>query len=219
VYVPAGEFLMGSADSDSDANSTEKPQHKVYLDTYSLDQMEVTKDQYQKCVAAGKCAAPTCNGTGQGNHPVVCVAWRDAVNYCAWAEGRLPTEAEWEKAARGSDGRIYPWGNALPDDKRCNFNNNVRDTAAVGSYPDGVSPYGALDMAGNVWEWTADWYDVKYYAGSSAQLPQGPDSGQFRVLRGGSWDDGRWHVRVAARRGDDPDFRDDGVGFRCARSP
>jgi len=232
VYVPAGEFLMGSADSDPDASSDEKPQHKVTLDSYFIDRTEVTKDQYQKCVAAGKCAAPLCNGTGQADHPVVCVRWQDATNYCAWAGRRLPTEAEWEKAARGTDGRIYPWGNETVAgnllnfcDRNCSY--DWRETAVddgyagmapVESYPAGANPYGALDMAGNVWEWVADWYDDNYYASSPAQNPMGSASGQYRVLRGGSWGDRQRDVRAAYRDGGGPDKWIGYVGFRCARS-
>jgi formylglycine-generating enzyme required for sulfatase activity len=233
VYVPAGEFLMGSADSDGDADNDEKPQHRVYLDAFWMDRTEVTKDQYQQCVAAGKCAAPSCRGTGQGNHPVVCVSWQDAADYCTWAGRRLPTEAEWEKAARGTDGRKYPWGNQGVAGNLLNFcdsncgydwrdnsvNDGYRETAPVGSYPAGASSYGALDMAGNVWEWVGDWYDEKYYAGSPARNPTGPASGQARVVRGGSCSDGQGFVRAAVRYRYVPDFRDVCVGFRCARSP
>jgi formylglycine-generating enzyme required for sulfatase activity len=223
VYVPAGEFTMGSADGDPDASDAEKPQHKVYLDAFWIDRTEVTKEQYQKCVATDQCVAPGCSGTGQADHPVVCVSWQDAANYCAWAGRRLPTEAEWEKAARGlstgsGGGRIYPWGNEPPNDKRCNFNNNVGDTTAVGNYPDGVSPYGALDMAGNVWEWTTDWYDEKYYAGSPVQNPTGPASGQARVVRGGSWQNLQRTIRAANRARLAPvGVVTSNVGFRCAR--
>jgi formylglycine-generating enzyme required for sulfatase activity len=224
LSVPAGEFLMGSADSDSDAQGDEKPPHKVYLDAFWIDRTEVTKDQYQKCVAAGKCAAPSCSGTGQGNHPVVCVSWQDATNYCAWAGRRLPTEAEWEKAARGpstgsGDGPKYPWGNDAPDGRRLNYNNQVGTTTAVGAYPPGASPYGALDMAGNVWEWTGDWYNENYYRSALAQNPTGPTTGSYRVLRGGSWHDARRLVRAAYRLRLDPELRLVDLGFRCARSP
>ena len=232
VYVPAGEFLMGSAEGDTDADADEKPQHQVYLDAFWMDRTEVTTDQYQQCVAAGKCAAPSCRGTGQGNHPVVCVSWQDAADYCAWAGRRLPTEAEWEKAARGTDGRKYPWGNQNVAGDRLNFadrsldvdwaDKNVNDgyqfTAPVGSYPKGASPYGALDMAGNVWEWVADWYDENYYSSSPARNPVGPASGNSRVLRGGSWVDDQWGVSAAHRFWSLPDYRFDNLGFRCALS-
>ncbi len=232
VYVPAGEFLMGSTDDDSDANSDEKPQHRVTLDAYWIDRTEVTNDQYQKCVAAGTCEASWCSDAGPGNAPVVCVSWQDAANYCAWAGRRLPTEAEWEKAARGNDGRKYPWGNqgVAGDllnfcDSNCDYdwkdsavNDGYAESAPVGSYPAGASPYGALDMAGSVWEWMADWYDESYYSSAPAQNPQGPDSGQFRVLRSGSWSDVEPNNRTASRLKYVPDEGDDNLGFRCARS-
>ncbi len=219
VYVPAGEFTMGSTDDDRDADDDEKPQHKVTLDAFWIDRTEVTKDQYQKCVAAGKCAAPSCSGTGQGNHPVVCVRWQDAADYCAWAGGRLPTEAEWEKAARGTDGRKYPWGNETPDCGLVNFSGCVGNTSAVGSYPSGASLYGTLDMAGNVWEWVADWYNESYYSGSPGRNPTGPTSGQYRVLRGGSWNNVQGDVRAAYRNWFVPGGWNVLDGFRCARSP
>jgi formylglycine-generating enzyme required for sulfatase activity len=218
VRVPAGEFLMGSRDADTEAGSNEKPQHTVYLDGYWIMQTEVTKDQYQKCVAAGQCAEPGCRGTGQGNHPVVCVSWQDAVNYCAWAGCRLPTEAEWEKAARGTDGRKYPWGDDAPDCDKAQYGACAGTTVAVGSKPAGVSPYGALDMAGNVQEWVADWYDGGYYARSPGQNPPGPDSGSSRVVRGGRWNFAARLVRAASRYGYSPDLRDYRIDFRPARS-
>ncbi len=157
----------------------------------------------------------------KAEHPVTQVSWRDAVAYCQWLSEktgqtwRLPTEAEWEKAARGRDGRIYPWGNRQPDKSLCNYNMNVKDTTPVGRYPNGASPYGALDMAGNVWEWVADWYDANYYANSPSRNPAGPDSGEYRVLRGGSWFSLDLNLRAAFRGGNNPDFRFDGNGFRC----
>jgi len=228
VYVPAGEFIRGSDDGDDD----EKPSRAIYLDAFWIDQTEVTKDQYQKCVMDGKCARPSCSGTQQGDHPVVCVSWQDAVDYCAWAGRRLPTEAEWEKAARGTDGRTYPWGSqeAAGDllnfcDSRCSHNwkdaavdDGYRETAPAGSYPSGASPYGVLDMAGNVWEWTADWYDAQYYASSPTQNPGGPMSGTARVVRGGSWDLSQRYARAANRNWLAPGYRDDDLGLRCARS-
>jgi formylglycine-generating enzyme required for sulfatase activity len=219
VRVPAGEFRMGSSSSDSEAVNDEKPQHVVYLDEFWIMQTETTSAQYQQCVDAGRCRALSCSGAARGDHPVMCVSWQDATDYCAWGGGRLPTEAEWEKAARGTDGRKYPWGNDAPTDRRLNYNMNIRDTTPVGSYPTGASPYGALDMAGNVWEWVADWYEEKYYASSPARNPQGPASGQYRVLRGGSWYNAQQNVHAAYRNRGVPEFRLDALGFRCARSP
>ena len=179
---------MGSSDVDTEADDEEKRQHRVVLlDAFWIDRTEVTKAQYQRCVEAGVCAAPSCSGTGKGDHPVVCVSWRDASKYCAWAGRRLPTEAEWEKAARGTDGRKYPWGNQDVVGNLLNFcdincsnswkeaavNDGYAETAPVGTYLAGASPYGAWDMAGNVWEWVADWYDGTYYAKSPAETHKG----------------------------------------------
>jgi formylglycine-generating enzyme required for sulfatase activity len=229
VYVPAGEFTMGSDEGGSD----EQPVHTVYQDAFWIDKYEVTNAQYRACVEAGACDEPSDIAYYAANyyaqHPVVYVRWPQAEAYCQWAGKRLPTEAEWEKAARGTDGRTYPWGNTFDGsklnfcDKNCSFfwnDASVDDgyafTAPVGSYPAGVSPYGALDMAGNVWEWVADWYDPGYYSQSSGRNPHGPGSGVERVLRGGSWSSTAPYVRGATRHwaySVHPDF----VGFRCAR--
>jgi len=220
VRIPAGEFLMGSTDADKDARSSEKPQHKVTLDEYLISKYEVTNAQY-----AAYAQAKGLNWSmpqGKENHPVENVSWDDAVAFCAWASqitGRkitLPTEAQWEKAARGTDGRIYPWGNEAPDNTRANF--RTSGTTAVGTYPTGKSPYGALDMAGNVYEWTADWYSDTYYASSPASSPQGPTTGQWRVLRGGSWGINSLSVRAASRGCSDPSGRGIAFGFRVAVS-
>ncbi len=232
VYVPAGEFPMGSSDIDGEAFSYEKPQHKVYLDAFWIDRTEVTNAQYRQCVATGTCQPPSNSdsssrssyyGNAQyDNYPVIFVSWTAAQKYCAWAGRRLPTEAEWEKAARGTDGRKYPWGNDAPDVQRGNFSSNRSDTTVVGSYPTGISPYGALDMAGNVGEWVADWYDLysqKYYADTPSQNPTGPVSGLARVLRGGSWGLHQQYARSACRGWAEPSHQDDGLGFRCVRSP
>jgi len=222
VYVPAGEFLMGSSDADSQASDNEKPQHTVYLDGYWIDRTEVTNAQYRKCVEAGPCRRPECwddENYNTPDQPVVCVSWDDARAYAAWAGGWLPTGAEWEKAARGTDGRIYPWGNGPPDCDKVNYSGCVGYPAAVGSYSLGASPYGALDMAGNAWEWVADWYDEGYYARSPAHNPQGPDAGDYRVMRGGAFDKEVGRVRCAAREMEYPSDRDIVNGFRLVASP
>ncbi len=225
VYVPEGEFQMGAEDGRDD----EMPAHTVYLDAFWIDQTEVTNGMYSLCVQAGVCDPP--NGEGSysrgayhgevqyADYPVINVDWYDAMAYCEWAGRRLPLEAEWEKAARGMDGRVYPWGNASPSNSLLNYNANIGDTTEVGSYPDGASPYGALDMAGNVWEWVADWYDEDYYSNSPASNPLGPSNGDYRALRGGSWLNNEVVVRSACRIGDEPDFWDSLFGFRCALSP
>jgi formylglycine-generating enzyme required for sulfatase activity len=229
VYVPAGDFLMGSTKEEA-MQDDETPQHRVYLDAYWIDRTEVTLAQYQACVEAGKCGEPDCASAGQSDLPVACVSWQDAADYCGWAGRRLPTEAEWEKAARGTDGRKYPWGNEEPDCDRLNYSGCVGNASSVGSYPSGTSPFGALDMAGNVSEWVADWYDEdkSYYATSPERNPVGPVTGNRRVVRGGAWNADRPDVLAASRSmgapggsGKDPGVRriGDDLGFRCARGP
>jgi eukaryotic-like serine/threonine-protein kinase len=221
-YVPAGEFTMGN-DNDS---SNEQPVHTVNLDAFWIDQTEVTNAMYAKCIDAGMCGLPS--GTTQyndpdyANHPVVYVSWDQAVEYCTWAERRLPTEAEWEKAAswdaKNQTKYVYPWGNDSPNNNLLNYNNAVGDTTDVGKYSDGASPYGALDMAGNVWEWVNDWYSETYDPSSPTDNPSGPDSGQSRVLRGGAWDLINYEVRSARRLWGNPTYTDLNLGFRCAMS-
>jgi formylglycine-generating enzyme required for sulfatase activity len=233
VYVPAGEFLMGSSDDDPGAADHEKPQHTVYLDAFWIDKYEVTNDQYRKCVEAGACQAPWSCEPGKasyedpakGNHPVVCMNWNHAQDYAAWVGGRLPTEAEWEKAARGTDGRLYPWGNSPPDCGKANYHScwevAAAETLPVGSHPDGASPYGAMDMADNVLEWVADWWDEGYYAASPARNPQGPESGSVNVLRGGGHDYSEDFLRCASRDWGYPDFEAGhrSFGFRVVVAP
>ena len=223
VYVPAGEFIMGSPDGEG--YDQEHPQHRVYLDAYWIDRTEVSNAQYRQCVDAGTCeVAPGWmrDDMNDDEQPVAGVTWYDAHIYCEWADARLPTEAEWEKAARGTDGRTYPWGNSEPDCTKANYwdkeNGCLGIAAAVGSYPAGASPYGALNMAGNMWEWVADWYDKYYYGNSPARNPQGPDSGEERVLRGASFMPPSYMVRCAYRNKYNPTYMYGAVGFRCARS-
>jgi serine/threonine-protein kinase len=225
VYVPAGSFTMGS-DSGS---SNEKPAHAVTLNAFWIDQTEVTNAMYALCVKAGKCPQPSSlesykrdryyGNSGFDNYPVIYVSWDNANAYCKWANRRLPSEAEWEKAARGADGRIYPWGNAFDAARLNSYEGKAGDTTEVGKYPGGVSPYGALDMAGNVWEWVNDWYDETYYSKSPPQNPTGPTSGQYRVLRGGAWYNSDDDARVSYRNGNDPSYSYDALGFRCVSSP
>ncbi|NPV87008.1 MAG: formylglycine-generating enzyme family protein [Anaerolineae bacterium] len=274
VYVPPGEFLMGSTDADIDRLlaklcggsdckrdwSEEQPQHTVYLDAFWLDRREVTNAMFAEFVADSgyKTDAekegwsytwnknegwvktegadwqhpygPLSSIDGLEAHPVVQVSWNDARAYCEWAGRRLPSEAEWEKAARGAHGQVYPWGNADAFGGRVNFadrsidvgwaekkvDDGYQHTAPVGSYPKGASPYGALDMAGNVSEWVADWYDAGYYERSPRQNPPGAVSGEYRVLRGGDWISAAWHIRCAYRGGGSPSGASGFVGFRCA---
>jgi eukaryotic-like serine/threonine-protein kinase len=241
VYVPAGTFTMGNTIDQAMAEcrkfrndckdgwfTDEQPPHSVSLDAYWIDRTDVTNGMYALCVKAGACQAPSQSGSTThtsyygnpqyDNYPVIYVNWTDADAYCKWAGARLPTEAEWEKAARGTDGRLYPWGNDIPNKSLLNFNYNVGDTTAVGIYPSGASPYGALDMAGNVYQWVNDWYDANYYASSPASNPPGPSTGTYRVLRGGSWYYDEDYTRSADRGGNDPAYALSSVGFRCSRS-
>jgi len=247
VCVPAGDFLMGSTDADGYADDNEKPQHTVYLNAYWMDQTEVTNAMFAAFVTATSYrttaeeegsglvftgnswdwvpganwqnpSGPGSDLTGKENHPVVQVSWDDAAAYCAWVGRQLPSEAQWEKAARGEDGYLYPWGNQPPDLNRLNFNYKIGDTTTVGSYPDGASPYGALDMAGNVWEWTADWFNGDYYSSQTTwNNPAGPTSGKYRVVRGGSWYNESGDVRAAYRYGGASD-RSYIQGIRCRLS-
>jgi formylglycine-generating enzyme required for sulfatase activity len=239
ILIPAGSFQMG-CDSSNPAESCrggEQLLHTVILDAYSIDKYEVTNARHQACVDAGGCTPPgSVNsltrspyyGTSTyADYPVLNVTWHQARAFCAWAGGRLPTEAEWEKAARGSsDTRKYPWGDSGPDCMKVNFtyyqnydyHRCVGDTSRVGSYPSGASPYGVMDMAGNVWEWVNDWYSGSYYSVSPSVNPQGPATGSRRVLRGGSWFFNGDSVRSAYRGDLFPDDWSDVLGFRCVRS-
>jgi sulfatase modifying factor 1 len=222
IAIPGGTFWMGSEDGDSN----EKPVHKVTLSPYCIDKTEVTVAAYRECVRAGECRPAstskfcTWGEAGHEQHPLNCVDWNQAKAYCEWMGGRLPTEAQWEFAARGNDGRKYPWGNENPSPSRLNMGGKQdgwEATAPVGSYPLGASPFGVLDMAGNVWEWTADRYES--YSAAPQKAPQGTQlSASLRVNRGGGWiSTAPSRVRVAVRLWNDPSDRLNDLGFRCAR--
>jgi len=240
VRIPAGTFIMGS-DKKVDHNSyqPEFPQRKVYLDAFEIDKFEATTVQFLKFVLATN-RDPLIDWQYDGgnfqetmvNHPVMHVSWYDADAYCKWAGKRLPTSAEWEKAARGEDGRIYPWGNQPAGLSRANFGRTglsgpVRDRPerlllyppiiSVDKYENAVSPYGVFQMAGNVAEWTADWYDPHYYKTAPDRNPKGPEKGTQKAFRGGGWIDSTPSVRPAQRNGTEPNTKMNWLGFRCAR--
>lgn len=227
VVIPAGEFLMGS----ESGYPNERPVHPVFIDAFALAQHPVTNTQYERFVRETGHRVPYLDDpraeatnwdreartypAGHAQHPVVLVSWHDAHTYCEWAGGRLPTEAEWEKAARGGlEGKPYPWGDEI-DPSLANYDNR-NGTTLVGSYlPNG---YGLHDMAGNVWEWVGDWYNATYYPRSPQRNPQGPEKGSVRVLRGGAWLLFPQFCRVAYRFRNSPDFRSNLIGFRLAGS-
>ncbi|MEQ1848709.1 MAG: formylglycine-generating enzyme family protein, partial [Nitrospira sp.] len=215
VLIPDGEFWMGSPDGEGDKD--EHPRHQVALVAFYMDKFEVTVSRYAEFMESTNRSSPEywdqVDRHKHGALPIVGVDWQDAGAYCRWAGKRLPTEAEWEKAARGKDGRTYPWGNEPPTARLANFGKaftaNVYDErlAPVDSYAAGKSPYGLHHMAGNVWEWTADLYDEAYYRNSQERSPKGPSSGEYRVVRGGSWLSGPHLVRSATRYWNTPTSR------------
>jgi formylglycine-generating enzyme required for sulfatase activity len=241
VRIPAGTFIMGSdRKSDRNAYRVELPQRKVFLDAYDIDKYEVTTVQYLKFVLATNRPPQVDWKFDGGNfqetmaaHPIMHVTWYDADEYCRWAGKRLPTEAEWEKAARGDqDARIYPWGDEMAGLSRSNFGRSglsgpVRDRPerlllyppiiSVFKYENAVSPYGIFQMVGNVAEWVADWYDKDYYKSAPDRNPKGPDKGSHKGFRGGGWIDSTPTVRVSQRNGTDPKTSMNWLGFRCAR--
>jgi formylglycine-generating enzyme required for sulfatase activity len=220
--VLAGEFAMGS----NSGRSNEKPVHQVYLEDFYMDKYEVTNALYKACEKAGGCTPPqqTKSYTHSSyygysefdNYPVVYVDWNQAVAYCKWRKSSLPTEAQWEKAARGTDKRTYPWGNDTPNKDLLNYNSNVGDMIETGSYKNGKSPYEIYDLAGNVWEWMLDGYSETYYETSPSENPLGPNS-IFRVVRGGSWSSNTDNTRSAYRYNLVDVYSYGDVGFRCAR--
>lgn len=240
TLIPEGEFIMGRDDTNEEVG----PSHIVYLDAYYIDKYEVTNSQYRACVDAGVCEAPakTSSHTRENyfdnpefdSHPVIYINWDMAKTFCEWRDGYLPTEAQWEKAARGTDGRTYPWGEEEPIDETFgNFKYEgyqedpqglTGDTLPVGSYEKGVSAFGVYDMLGNVYEWTADWFSPTYYQISPPSNPLGPESGECKygsgackVIRGGAWISGAYST--SGRIESSPLSASDGTGFRCVRTP
>lgn len=227
ALVPAGEFVMGTDSPGED------PPHRVFLEAYYMDRFEVTNARYLKFVEGARHRTPqhyidplydlwigANMPPAVADRPVVNVDWYDAAAYCKWAGKRLPTEAEWEKAARGTDGRIYPWGNEPPTAARLNFEQKWAGSETlrpVGSFGAGSSPYGVHDLAGNVAEWVSDWYDAGYYRVAPERDPRGPAAGSAKILRGGSWTNHAATVRATARHADDPEGRNGDIGFRCAQ--
>ncbi|RME02010.1 MAG: hypothetical protein D6812_07065 [Deltaproteobacteria bacterium] len=256
VYVPGGLFVRGACNETSPfpcqrgdlgysaaAEANESPVRQIYLDGFWIDATEVTVAAFLACIEAGRCTpvqgGENCNLGREGfaDHPINCVTWGQAVDYCRWVQKRLPTEAEWEKAARGGcekggdplrceagmDDRKYPWGNAPPTCQVATFDNGVDGcgtyvTTPVGSKPDGDSPYGVGDMAGNVAEWVADWLGNDEYARSESDMPDGPQEGSYRVFRGGSWGAPPEMLRISLRFATLPTDAFSSIGFRCARS-
>ncbi len=237
VFVAPGKFMMGCVESRLiHCRERETPLHVVYLPGYLVDQHEVTVGAYQRCVSAGRCSEPPSYESlrffNWGNparllHPVNGVTWAQADAYCRFDGKRLCTEAEWEKGARGTDGRVYPWGDSLPDERRVVLDHGLdygeekrpwpllTTTEQVCSYPEGNSPYGLCDMAGNVWEWVADWYGEDYYEKSPMVAPQGPETGTLRVIRGGRFYRVGFYLRASNRGFFQPESDFAYLGFRC----
>jgi len=222
VYVPEGEFMMGD---NGDPNLKEYPEHPIYLDAFWMDKVEVTNAMFENCVKSGECFEPVprlnpyYGKWAYRNLPVVYANWYAAEMYCAWAGRRLPTEAEWEKAARGTDARYFAWGNLRANPRLANFSETlILEPLPAYRYPLGASPYGALNMGGNVREWVADWFDNKYYLSSPYENPTGPETGTERSLRGGAYDAVLDDITTFRRFKHEPDSAGLSRGFRCAES-
>ncbi len=240
VFIPDGSFQMGGLDAKNEPD--ELPPHKVTISAFWMDKFEVTTGMYKLCVEAGSCDLPTSfaseqhekyfNNEEYADYPVVFVSWGNAADYCTWAGKRLPTEAEWEYAARGTDFRTFPWGDQRPDSSYANFNRNINDVTRVGSFPAGASPFGVLDMSGNVWEWVSDFYGSEAYNQAAGANPTGPmaavGGGERHVIRGGSYQDVEDDIRLSNRGfASGPDLEADmdspeyigeassKIGFRC----
>lgn len=220
VLIPAGEFTMGSDKGDDD----EQPVHRVFLNNYYIDKFEVTNGRFAKFVEAIHSEPPWGFADQEtpvvhADHPVRWVNWMDAIGYCLWAGKRLPTEAEWEKAARGVDGRVYPWGNDPPTPVQAVFGlkEGTETVSPIGNREKGQSPYGVQDLAGNLYEWTTDWYDEEYYKNIPAIDPHGPAEGTTKVQRGGSYTNTPYRLRSSFRTKGDPTEHEPNVGFRCAQ--
>ena len=230
--IPAGEFLMGTSISNRDGGRDEYPERRIVIDAFYMDSVEVTNGRYLEFVKASGHRIPEHPRDKkltlwQGatvpaaftDHPVINVDWYDAAAYCAWAGRRLPTEAEWERAARGTTGRRFPWGDAEPTRTLANYLNQWRNGAGlepVGSHPRGASSEGVQDLQGNVWEWVADWYDPHYYDKGPLRNPKGPEEGTRKVIRGSGWESEAPLLRSAHRLSSDPKNRNHSLGFRCA---
>ena len=234
ITIPGGSFWMGCSPDTSElaiCPSSAQPAHEVTLNEFTIGVYEVSNAQYQVCVAAGSCSQPRVLSSktrpdyyinpAYANFPVVNVTHQDAEDYCSFMGGRLPTEAEWEYAARGPEGNLYPWGNQSPDCSFANSFNNangtacVGDTTAIGSYPNGRSDFGLMDMAGNVWEWVGDYYSPSYYESSPPENPTGPDLGMEYVVRGGGWSGSWLYLQTTTRAYDLNYYRGADLGFRC----
>jgi len=228
VRILGGTFMMGCVSGDNLCEGDERPPHPVTLKSFDMDRTEVTVEDFGRCVNAGRCAEPNshepCNGgrAERNTHPINCVDWNQAKAYCEWAGKRLPSEAEWEYAARGGlSGRIYPWGNEPADCSRAVLDDERNGCGKYATWPAGskaANGFGLYDMAGNVGEWCSDWYDAKAYSQTPSPDPQGASAGHYRVFRGGSWDDSPPYLRVSRRNRLNPDDWINDIGFRCARS-